>query len=154
MVDSDQPGTSGAAARLPKNPGSQKLTPPSSARAACDHATLIDTSPIAQPHLAQYPALVAIRVMSVPPMIRIHALGHRAGFNFCFATGKSVGYAALDKKRVELSEFPRVCPKSPKPLVFGDGHRTASIGRPRSTGAFRTRRAQRQRETEHCAAAG
>src|SRR5215813_4071345 len=108
MVDSDQPGTSGAAARLPKNPGSQKLTPPSSARAACDHATVIDTSAIAQPRLAQYPALAAIRVMSVPPMNPHTPLGRRSGFNFCFATGKSVGYAALDKKRVELSEFPRV----------------------------------------------
>jgi hypothetical protein len=30
----DQPGCSGATARLPKKPGSQTLTPPSSAKAA------------------------------------------------------------------------------------------------------------------------
>src|SRR5207249_8583871 len=33
MVASDQPGCCGVAARLPKKPGTQKLTPPSSADA-------------------------------------------------------------------------------------------------------------------------
>jgi hypothetical protein len=33
MFASDQPGCSGVAARLPKKPGTQKLTPPSSANA-------------------------------------------------------------------------------------------------------------------------
>src|SRR5262245_47059539 len=35
MFTAENPGCSGAAARLPKNPGSQKLTPPSSACDAC-----------------------------------------------------------------------------------------------------------------------
>src|SRR5262245_2598165 len=38
MYAAENPGCSGAAARLPKKPGSQKLTPPSSARAAVDAA--------------------------------------------------------------------------------------------------------------------
>ena len=33
MVANENPGVCGVAARLPKNPGTQKLTPPSSARA-------------------------------------------------------------------------------------------------------------------------
>jgi hypothetical protein len=33
MVANDHPGCCGVAARLPKNPGTQKLTPPSSATA-------------------------------------------------------------------------------------------------------------------------
>src|ERR1700742_4266619 len=36
MWATDQPGCCGVAARLPKNPGTQKLTPPSSARATCE----------------------------------------------------------------------------------------------------------------------
>ena len=36
MVWRVQPGCSGAAARLPKKPGIQKLTPPSSANDACE----------------------------------------------------------------------------------------------------------------------
>src|SRR5438105_4639844 len=35
MSGSAKPGSEGTAAKLPKFPGSQKLTPPSSARAAC-----------------------------------------------------------------------------------------------------------------------
>src|SRR5215467_9023754 len=40
MFSSVQPGTPGAAARLPKKPGIQKLTPPSSARAAWQHIAM------------------------------------------------------------------------------------------------------------------
>src|SRR5262249_46316694 len=36
-----RPGCCGAAARLPKKPGSQKLTPPSSAKALCGAETMV-----------------------------------------------------------------------------------------------------------------
>jgi hypothetical protein len=40
MVFTVQPGCPGTAARLPKKPGIQKLTPPSSAIAVCDASTI------------------------------------------------------------------------------------------------------------------
>src|SRR5262249_33168073 len=41
MFVTDHPGCWGAAARLPKNPGSQKLTPPSSAKALRGAETMV-----------------------------------------------------------------------------------------------------------------
>src|SRR5262249_14788398 len=75
MLVHENPGTCGAAARLPKKPGIQKLTPPSSARAACDQTAAIDKRPMAQPRLAQShrmpcvsrdPTFAGIGVMPVP----------------------------------------------------------------------------------------
>src|SRR5262245_18310121 len=39
-----RPGCCGAAARLPKKPGSQKLTPPSSAKALCGAETMVTSA--------------------------------------------------------------------------------------------------------------
>src|SRR5215471_8044546 len=78
MLVNDGPGTCGAAARLPNKPGIQKLTPPSSARAAGDHAA-INKIPIAQPrlirsHSASFVtralAFAAIRAIPVPHNLR------------------------------------------------------------------------------------
>src|SRR5712672_3017281 len=47
MLASDQPGCCGVAARLPKKPGTQKLTPPSSANARWEKSRIADTTTIA-----------------------------------------------------------------------------------------------------------
>src|SRR6266852_3683424 len=41
MVANVQPGTCGVAAMLPKKPDTQKLMPPSSARAACENMVMV-----------------------------------------------------------------------------------------------------------------
>src|SRR5262245_39244887 len=65
MFTAENPGCSGAAARLPKNPGSQKLTPPSSACDACGRSVPM-TSAAAKPTPAVR-RVVSRCFMTTPP---------------------------------------------------------------------------------------
>src|SRR6266850_3690503 len=59
MVAKDQPGCCGVAARLPKNPGTQKLTPPSSAREISGASAKVATA-TAQPTRRTFDSMDAI----------------------------------------------------------------------------------------------
>src|SRR5712671_767080 len=77
MLASDQPGCCGVAARLPKNPGTQKLTPLSSANARWEKnmiagAKTIAATPnlrrcaeIGRPHFAAASAILAVILSTV-----------------------------------------------------------------------------------------
>src|SRR5215469_18787925 len=87
MLARFQPGTCGVAARLPKNPGTQKLTPPSSARAVGADNMAAAMRPIIQPGVSvarRFPSsprdvvLAVIGPMAAPPDATFQCLDGRA----------------------------------------------------------------------------
>src|SRR5438045_3832818 len=67
MLANDHPGCCGVAARLPKSPGTQKLTPPSSAMAAFGTApTAISASTALQKYTVRYVRAAGITVRLHP----------------------------------------------------------------------------------------
>src|SRR4026208_2315057 len=61
MVATDHPGVGGTAARLPKKPGIQKLTPPSSARATCGAIATAPSSSAEAATATRRPVLPVVR---------------------------------------------------------------------------------------------
>src|SRR5712691_2760233 len=142
MVAQENPGTCGVAARLPKKPGTQKLTPPSSACAADENSAVAAAKKPTEPNRARF--LAVVRCMFAPHDACIATIRTPAAAGLFSGRprhprpGEKSHYAALDRIQWRIESLGNCGPKAPPAAspTAGLAARSRGTAAQRLRGAF------------------